>query len=112
MLVPSPRRDTLDVDVDLHPDDADADEESDSDFSTPLDIYSAFNEDEPVSTSRWNEALQQHEQAETGLDLTVSMRSDYLSPDELDHEADDLTVSQPVLPRSRAERGGFRGRFR
>jgi hypothetical protein len=56
------------------------------------------NAEEPISTSGWNEALQQHEQAETGLDLTVLMRSDYLGPEELAHEADDLTVSQPVLP--------------
>ncbi len=68
------------------------------DRGTPLDIYSAFNAEEPISTAGWNEALQQHEQAETGLDLTVSMRSDYLSPEELADEADNLTVSQPVLP--------------
>ena len=71
--------------------------QDEADAPMPLDIYSAFDDEEHISAVRWNEALQQHEQAETGLDLTASVRIDYLSPDELDDDADDMTVEQPAL---------------
>jgi len=84
---------------------ADFDEElvknvDEPDFSTPQEIYADLNA-EPLGVSRWSEALQELEKAETGVGLTVATRSNYLSPDELDESAKETAESgahPPALP--------------
>jgi hypothetical protein len=70
------------------------------DFSTPQEIYADFNA-EPLGASRWSEALQELEKAETGVGLAVATRGNYLSPDELDESEKETAESDahpPALP--------------
>lgn len=80
---------------------ADLDEElvdngNEQNSSTAQEIDADFNA-EPLSASRWNEALQELEKAETGVGLAVATRSNYLTSDELD-ESESATAESDAQP--------------